>query len=394
MHNNKILYIHRTQAKGAEGAHIRGMIGGFREVGQHVDVFGPPYIDPYANKSGGKESIENNNLAKSILTNFANNAPQLFFELSELIYDLSARYRIISQYKKEKYDFIYERYSLNSMAGSWFSKKTNIPLVLEVNDATVVERPRKTFLTNIARINEKIIFDRSLLIITITNYFKQQIVTKLKIPEDKIVVLQNAVELKAFNLEGVNRFERAQLGIPDGKIVIGCLGAFLPWHGLEFLLETMAESALQLDLYFLFIGDGVVRQNVIELAKNKNIQDRVIITGFMPHDDAIRYLDLVDICVLPDSNDHCSPMKLFEFLAMGKPVVLPSYTPLEETITDGEQGLFFSPKNEEGLKSALLSLIHSSSERERLGRNGRQLIKEKHTWTQHAETIVKRLQLR
>lgn len=394
MDNKKYLYIHRTQAQGAEGAHIRGMISGFRELGLRVEIFGPPHIDPYINKSSCSENTEDKSLLKLTLSRFVRHAPQVVFELSELLYDISAKSRLSRKRKYAKYDFIYERYSLNSTAGCLYAKKTQTPFILEVNDATVVDRPRATVIKSIARKNEKLIFENASLIVTITNYFKEQIVNEHNISADKIIVLQNAVDLDCFSLKSINRLDRKKLNIPNGKIVIGCLGAFLPWHGLEFLLETMSETARKLDLYFLFIGDGVVRQNVLAIAKQKNIEDRVIMTGFMPHDEAIRYLDLVDICVLPDSNKHCSPMKLFEFLAMGKPVVLPTYAPLLDTLKDGEHALFFDPENKDGLKSALLSLIHSPFERDRLGQSGRNLIKEKHTWTQHAETLIKRLHLR
>lgn len=387
MRPRQILYIHRTQAIGAEGTHIRGMVDGFLELGCNVEIFGPPGVCPYAHVNTRKEVSKAPSNFSKLLRFFAEYAPQPIFEGIELLYNLPAQQRLKSKQHK-KCSFIYERYALNSLHGSWLAKNTGWPLILEVNDATVIERSRPLSFKKIAKKNEETIFRQAELLITISNYFKNLIVEEYQISPDKVLVLPNAIDPKRFDLNSTNHLIREDLGIPENAIVLGCLGAFLPWHGLDFLVDTMADEVIKHNLFFLFIGDGPVRDSVEASASQMGVGDKVLMTGFLPPDEAIKYLDLVDICVLPDSNSHCSPMKLFEFMGMGKPVVLPAYNPLLETLQDGKQGIFFEPKDSEGLRTSLLSLISSQNMRQRIGLSAKKLVLEKHIWSQHAKKVL------
>jgi len=376
----RILYHHRTQAQRAEGSHIRGMVDGFRQLGYQVDIVDPPGVDPYATETAGngKESR-----LKSLLSKFAESAPQVVFEGVEYLYNFYAFVKLYRQAKKHHYDFIYERYALNALAGSWLHKLTKLPLILEVNDATVIERSRPLVLKTMACRHEKSIFNRSDKIITITHQFKKMILAKYPLTADKILVLPNAIDPKQFDLSQRNRLHRADLGIPEESIVLGCAGAFVPWHGLEFLLDAVGEIAAEKQLFFLFIGDGPVKDDVLACAKRFQVDQHVLFTGFVPAEDVPLYLDLVDICVIPGSNSHCSPMKLFEYMAMARPIVLPKYQPLLDTISDEKEGLFFEPHDSEELRKQLLLLIDSELLRNKLGQQAFGTVKSQYTWLQN-----------
>ena len=381
----RILYHHRTQGKGAEGSHIRGMVDGFRELDYKVDIIGPPGVDPYGVVSDEKSEP---NFLKKILSQFADAAPQVVFELMENFYNVYAFFKLYRQAKQQRYHFIYERYALNSLAGSWVHKLTGLPLILEVNDATVIERSRPLVLKKMAARHEALIFSRAQKIITITHHFKQLILDKYHLPAEKVLVLPNAIDPKKFDLSQQKRLCRKDFGIPDKSIVLGCVGAYVPWHGLEFLVDSLGTVAEDKNLYFLFIGDGPVREDVLACAQRHNVKDRVIFTGFLEASKVPLYLDLVDICVIPGSNAHCSPMKLFEYMAMAKPVVLPKYQPLLDTITHQNEGLFFEPDNSEELCSSLLRLVESKALREELGKNGFNKVTKQHTWQLNCLRLV------
>lgn len=389
--NKKILYHHRTQGQGAEGSHIRGMVDGFRQLGYQVDIVGPPGVDPYAvadEKTDKKTDNGKSTLLKRVLSRFAASAPQIVFELVEVFYNAYAFVKLYRQSKQHHYNFIYERYALNAMAGSWVSKLTGLPLVLEVNDATVIERSRPLVLKNIAVRHERIIFSRAKQIITITNHFKQLILDQYEMPKDKVLVLPNAIDPAKFDLSNKTRLTRAEAGIPEKSIVLGCVGAFVPWHGLEFLVDSLGDVAKDKNLYFLFIGDGPVKDDVLSSAEHHQIKNRVKFTGFLKTEKVPFYLDLVDICVIPGSNAHCSPMKLFEYMAMKKPVVLPKYQPLLDTVSHGKEGLFFTPESSAELSLSVLRLVDSKVMRAKLGKNGFKTVINHHTWQLNCERLI------
>lgn len=381
----RMLYHHRTQAKGAEGAHIRGMIDGFRSLGCLVDVVSPPGVDAY---DFSCPEVSNSKSVKVALATFAEFAPQPCFEAVEIIYNLPAFKSLRSFLATGEYDYIYERYALNSFVGAKLAKKSGVPLILEVNDATIIDRSRPLFFTKMSRVIEKTVFNQANIILTISNKFKDLIISNYDYPEDKILVLPNGIDKLRFDIKDRDRLNRCELGIPENRIVIGCAGAFVAWHGLEFLVEAIAEHIHSHRLFLLFIGDGPVRQRVEEVARAHNVREQVLFTGFKPPDQVPLYLDLLDICVIPDSNPHGSPMKLFEFMAMGKPVVLPRYQPLLDVLADGKEGLFFTPRDSRGLRDILTALVNSGTLRRDLGLRARALVLEKYTWGSHCTKVL------
>ena len=99
-------------------------------------------------------------------------------------------------------------------------------------------------------------------------------------------------------------------------------------------------------------------------------------------------MDLIDICVVPGSNAHCSPMKLFEYMAAGKPVVLPKFKPLLDIVEDGKEGLFFDPASQMALECAILRLVHSTELCVLLGKNGQSLVVSHYTWLANAGRVL------
>jgi glycosyltransferase involved in cell wall biosynthesis len=96
----------------------------------------------------------------------------------------------------------------------------------------------------------------------------------------------------------------------------------------------------------------------------------------------------MDICIIPGSNEYRSPIKLFEYMAMEKPVVAPRLKPIQDVIQDGQEGILFSPDDRESLQQSLEFLIDHEEKRKIVGQNARNKIVAKHTWRKNAEQIV------
>ena len=99
------------------------------------------------------------------------------------------------------------------------------------------------------------------------------------------------------------------------------------------------------------------------------------------------YIDLMDICVIPHSNEYRSPIKMFEYMAMEKPVIAPRFEPIKNVIEDGQNGILFNPNDKEDFMRSLDFLMQNSLERERLGMAARNAVIERHTWRKNAQRI-------
>jgi sugar transferase (PEP-CTERM/EpsH1 system associated) len=139
------------------------------------------------------------------------------------------------------------------------------------------------------------------------------------------------------------------------------------------------------------IGDGPVKNDIQRKAKGLNIEEKVIFIGRVEPQYMPEYISLFDIAVMPDSNNYGSPMKIFEYMAMGKPVVAPRLGPLEDGIEDGKQGILFTQHNREELGAALKRLCLDDNLRLKMGDAARKNILDNHTWIKNAEVTLELL---
>jgi len=386
----KILYHHRTQAKCAEGIHIRGITEAFRELGHQVDILSPPGVQVSTAEISDQVLGENGRTTKGMLSRIADTLPESAFEVLELLYNL---YSFLSLYKilsRRTYDLIYERYSLFGISSLILSKVYKVPLILEVNDATVIQRSRPLSLKNIARFFEKRVLRNADVIITISNHLKKLLLSHGGICPEKVMVLPNAIDPKRFE-NGRREIDIRKVLTIDNRYIIGVVGAFVPWHGLAFLLESLQTVCREYDIHLLLVGDGPVRKEIETLATKLDLAKHVTMTGFVNSHLIPNFIAGMDICLMPNSNPHGSPIKIVEYMAMGKPVVAPKYQPIEEIIENGITGILFPPLNSREFKQSIVALLLDQALRERLGQNARQKVMAEFKWIDNVTKVLDRL---
>jgi glycosyltransferase involved in cell wall biosynthesis len=384
----KLLFLHRTQAKGVEAVHLKGMAKGFMDQGYELALVEPPGINLF-NEPGKKRNKEAKPgfLARlwSLLSRYA---PEIIFEIFELGYNFYLFKKVKSQIKKESFVIFYERYALNTFATAYLAGKLNLFFVLEVNDAVIIERTRKSSLTRLSGIIEKWVFRSATRIVTISTEFKKMIIDSYAVEPEKIIVLANAIEPERFMLKADRRLSRQELSLNSSGYLLGCAGAFVEWHGLDFLIDSVHDLLESLDVVLFFIGDGPVRKKIEQKANAHGVGERVVFTGMVNFEDVPYYLDLLDFVVIPDSNIHGSPMKLFESMAMAKPVIVPDYPPLAEVITNGSEGIVFSPGDKAELRKALVELVNNPDKARQMGKAGEKLVMKSHTWGANVKKLL------
>jgi glycosyltransferase involved in cell wall biosynthesis len=127
---------------------------------------------------------------------------------------------------------------------------------------------------------------------------------------------------------------------------------------------------------------------VRSLVAERGLSDRVLLPGRVPHEDVASWIACMDYAVLPNSNHYGSPMKLFEFMGMGVPMVAPDYAPVAEVIADGRTGWLFPRGDAAACVERVLELARLTDERRRVGHAARDYIASERQWRNNAEQLL------
>jgi len=380
----KILYHHRTQGKRVEGVHIREVIKALEHLNHEIILVSPPGIDPFCDAEPSKRNI-------SKLSNFwsflSDHLPQVFFELLEILYNIVAIRNLVNILKNDNIHFIYERYAFYCFSGVLCSKIFNVPIILEVNEISGIARQRAQLFTPLAKKIEKIIFAKSDAIIAVSSYLKKSI-EKHGVDPSKIYIMPNAVDITQFDRKNEQVSLREIYGF-DRSIIIGFVGSFSVWDNLQFLISIFDDLYLKRgNLKLFLVGDGYNKEELEEEVKIRGLDKHVVFAGRVKRNLIPDYISVMDICTLPHSNPFGSPVALFEYMAMAKPVVVPKIGPIEDVITHDYNGLLFEPGNSDSFIRQLIKLIDHKEIRIRLGRNAKDTILKNHLWKHNAEKII------
>ena len=167
------------------------------------------------------------------------------------------------------------------------------------------------------------------------------------------------------------------------------MGLFYLWDRLDVLIEVVRSIRdLHPELKVLLVGDGPEMENLKRIAFRLGIERAVIFPGPVPRDDVPAYIDAMDICVLPDSNAFGSPIALFEFMAMGKPCVVPDLVPMRDVIDDNVNGIMFPHGKYGALEKVLVRFIEDPALRTQIGARARDTVLQRHTWAANARFLV------
>lgn len=295
------------------------------------------------------------------------------------------------------YDIIHERFNMVGIGGVFAAKRLCIPYILEVNADYFVEseisyqnlRGTKRVISNLT---SKLCFQQANLIIAVSNQLRTHMVHTWNIPENKIVVLKNGVDIHKFQPQPDPDRVRKKLGLGDYPIIV-FVGKFFPWHATIDLVDSFHLVRHQIaDTRLFMIGDGPTRYHTKARAQQLGINSAVNFIGNIPHAQVMDWLAVADVAVAPypklNRDLWFSPLKIFEYMAAGKAIVASRSGQVVELIEHDRNGLLFDPGNIEQLAQVLVELIEDPEKRKRLGANARQQAVNQHSWEKHITDLV------
>ncbi len=382
-----ILYHFRTRGTGGEGVHISGIITALRKLGYKVEALSPSGVDPVHTKGespyGQKEKTD-------FFSWISLHIPYVFFEALEILYNIVDYFLLLKTLREKRVDIIYERYAFFLFAGVLTAKRRNIPIIVEINEISGHERVRKQILVAVARWIERYIFRNAQLIVVISEFLKAEI-EKMGVDPRKIHIIPNGVDMSEINdsLKGYMDIKK-KVNPEEKLIIIGFVGWFVKWHRLDMLLDVFARIVQNGfgNMKLMLIGEGPLRKDLERQTKELGIEDRVIFAGAVKYKDVFKYIASTDICIIPSSNEYRSPIKLFEYMACKKPVVVPDTPPVASIVRDGDNGIIFKNGDWDGLMRGILRLINDGELRRKIGEAAGRDIANNYTWLHHAQKIM------
>ena len=361
--------------------HVREWVEAALELGHDVTVISA--VDPVFLKSVGWE-----NKINFMQVEYPGTGLKNYFKLLK-----NFKNTIKTAIKDQKTELIYERFSQISPATANIAEKANIPYCVEVNGIIENELAlsgsswlRQLFFKYIQRQ----VYSKATSIITVTEQIKKWINKKYSIPDKKIKTFNNGVNIKRF--KPYDKLEsRKKFNLPDDKFIVGFLGSLFPWNGLPHLIDA-AKGIIKKypDTYFL-IGGGQepMKSELEKMVHQKGLRDYFTFSGQIPWKNAPEYISSFDVAVETKENSKktsFSPLKLYSYLACGKPVIASAIPGLEEFFQQHNVGMTFKSANSENLAEKLCEFRKLPNERIRkLHKNARKCVEKHYSW----EKIVK-----
>ncbi len=213
------------------------------------------------------------------------------------------------------------------------------------------------------------------------------------IAREKITVIPNAVDVESFNVGGVpDEALKAQLNL-SGATVVGFIGSFYAYEGLDLLLEALPLILSQLpDVRVLLVGGGPQEAALKEQARRLGIEDKVIFTGRVPHDEVQRYYDLIDVLAYPRHSmrltNLVTPLKPLESMAQGRLLVASDVGGHKELIRHGETGMLFHAGSAISLAETITELLTRRDNWPKIRAAGRRFVETERTWTESVSRYV------
>ncbi|NEP08913.1 MAG: methyltransferase domain-containing protein [Symploca sp. SIO2C1] len=339
--------------------------------------------------------------------------------------------------------YIYERLCLGNYTGVLLSQQFNIPYIVEYNGSEI--SMKRTFEGSAYQYEEiylkaeEAAFRQATFISVVSEPVKEDLI-KRGVKPSKILVNPNGADVDTYAPLPAEqkRLLRQELGFNDSHCVIGFIGTFGGWHGIDVLAEAIPQICQQLpEVRFLLIGDGNYKHLIDHQVTQHQLANRVISMGRVPQQEGVRLLGACDIYVSPhnshmiDSRFFGSPTKIFEYMAMGGGIVasdleqigkvlspalrlerrqkastpthaqelaltdeerFPSASCLLPSALQGEslvdeRAVLCTPGDVEEFVTAVVELAKQPDIYHLLGKNARQAVLDHYSWKQHVASL-------
>jgi glycosyltransferase involved in cell wall biosynthesis len=370
-------------AEGAETRHVFEICEAWNRHGHIVTLFVP-------NKKG--EPSEK--LSVNIVRMQTFGVKRSF--LLTLIYNVISIFYLLKQYSSQRIDIVYTRQSMLEFMPLFFMKRLGVRYVAEVNG---IDREQKK-LYGMAewkiRLSECLFgmcYGFADAIVTVTDEIKEYLVKRYPETREKTYVVSNGA-----NVEISRPVEKVlachELGFDPGKTYVVFVGSLKKWHGVENAISVVEKLVQNHEnMRLLVLGDGPEKSYLRSVVARKGLEENVTFLGKVKYDQVPLYIGMATACLAlfdRERNDRTglSPLKIFEYMACGRPVVTTDVGNLKSIIGRHNCGFVVKAGDIDAMSQAVLSLVGNSELAKELGDNGREAAVRYYSWHAISEKLL------
>ena len=297
-----------------------------------------------------------------------------------------------------QFDFAYERYCLHSYEGIEITQLLKIPIIMEFNFSFVYGNEKDKSIVDIedAFECEKRVLLSSDYIVTVSDVL-QDYLNKIGVRQS--MIFPACVDPIIFKPEITKRNKiRNKYNLLD-EIVVGFVGSFQKYHGLEIVIEVINkvhDSNIK-KIIFMLVGDGKYYDEFKNEISTKNLEDYVVFTGRLDQDNVVNAIAAFDIAIMTTPQYekdkyfwkyHGVPVKILEYMSMAKPTISPEIQTLKHIILHDINGYVVKIGDSEAFFNAIICLRDNVEKRDKIGRAARETIIAKYTWKRKTDAII------
>lgn len=376
------------------GTHMREMVKAFKNLGHEVSLVilgGTKLVEETANVPPSKMKTALKNLVPSKVW-------ESLKDINLLRFDKKAQNLLEEKIQKFQPDLIFERANYIQLSGLNAAKKFKVPHFYEFNSPFIFQRKLlqgEAFTISKAEKIEKEQLAETNCSFVVSTTLKKYFVETYGIDENKMKTLPNAIDPSKINLSNAKKLQslKEKYGIKKAETVIGFVGSIFPWHGVDILIDAFSEVIKKKEnLKLLIVGTGEILSDLKDQVNKNGFLDQVIFTGKVPHEEVFPLIELMDITVMPKSNWYGSPVKLFEYGALQKPIITTDNGPINDIMENGKDGLLIED-NAKSLEAAIEKSLVEPFESQQMAKHFYQRILDNYTWEKNAEKVIDRYHL-
>ena len=277
-------------------------------------------------------------------------------------------------------DLVYERYALWGRSATAWAARTGTPSLLEVNAPLVTEQLRFRELVDVDRAHAVSIaaLGAASAVVCVSDAVADWARTVSPRPE-RVFTIPNGVDA-----ERIRPSRTPVTPASDANFTLGFVGTLKAWHGVETLVEALARlSVTDRGWRLLVVGDGPLRSELAAQAARLGVSGQVEFTGTVPPAEVSAQLQRMDVACAPYGHDgagYFSPLKVYEYLAAGLPVVASAVGQLRTALAHGDLGKLVPPGDVTALAATLTEVRADVAWRESIRTRAREAAVTRHSW--------------